>query len=376
MVKYSMPDLALPRHYFLGAIRFLTVLLMLYTFLLSINLLGTSFKLFGSGFAEYIIGMTTNPFVGLMVGIVATSLIQSSSTTTSLVVGMVAGGVLGLHNAIPIIMGANIGTTVTNTLVSLAHLGARDEFKRAFAASIVHDVFNICAVLVIFPLELEFQLIERSATWLERQFDNAGGMHLFNPLKTILEPGVDFVVGALSVLPYHALILLVVALALMFGSLANLVRVIRSLIAEQAERVINRYVFRNDFVGMMLGMLLTIVAQSSSVTTSVVIPMAGTGLIKLKQIYPYTLGANLGTTVTAILAALATQNPVAVTVALCHLIFNLMGILIFYPLKVIPLRLAVWLADFATVAPRRTFLFMLGYAAAHFVPIVLVFVPF
>lgn len=370
-----MSDLTLTRHYFAGALRFLTVLLMLYTFLLSINLLGSAFKLFGSGFAENIIGMTTNPFVGLVVGIVATSLIQSSSTTTSLVVGMVAGGVLDLHNAIPIVMGANIGTTVTNTLVSLAHLGAREEFRRAFAASIVHDVFNICAVLVIFPLELEFQLIERSATWLERQFDNAGGMDLFNPLKIILEPGVELVVGALSVLPYHALILLVVALALMFGSLVNLVRIIRSLIAEQAEKVINRYVFRNDFVGMMLGMLLTIVAQSSSVTTSVVIPMAGTGLIKLKQIFPYTLGANLGTTITAILAALATQNPVAVTVAFCHLIFNLIGILIFYPLRFIPLRLAVWLAEFATVAPRRTLLFMLGYAAAHFVPIVLVFLP-
>ena len=85
----------------------------IYVFLLSIKLLGHSFKLFGKGFAETMLTMTDNPFSGLIIGIVATSLIQSSSTTTSIVVGMVAGGALTLSNAIPIIMGANIGTTIT-----------------------------------------------------------------------------------------------------------------------------------------------------------------------------------------------------------------------------------------------------------------------
>mgnify|MGYP003959265733 FL=1 len=122
-------------------IKILTVIVTIYLFLLSIKLLGHSFKLFGKEFAEAMLQTTSNPFTGLIIGIVATSLIQSSSTTTSIVVGLVAGGVVNLENSIPIIMGANIGTTVTNTLVSLGHVGRKAEFKRAFAAGVVHDFF-------------------------------------------------------------------------------------------------------------------------------------------------------------------------------------------------------------------------------------------
>ena len=151
-------------------VKAIIVILTIYLFLLSIKLLGHSFKLFGRGFAEAMIQMTSNPVAGLIIGIVATSLIQSSSTTTSIVVGLVAGGALSLYNAIPIIMGANIGTTITNTLVSMGHITNRVEFRRAFSASIVHDFFNICVVIVLFPVELRFHIIAKTAITMQNLF--------------------------------------------------------------------------------------------------------------------------------------------------------------------------------------------------------------
>ena len=109
-------------------IRTLVILVVtLYAFLVSINLLGHSFKLFGEDFAVTLLQSTENPFFGLFLGILATSLIQSSSTTTSIVVGLVAAGGLTLDTAIPVIMGANVGTTVTNTLVSFGHATRRSK---------------------------------------------------------------------------------------------------------------------------------------------------------------------------------------------------------------------------------------------------------
>ena len=114
----------------------------LFAFLLALNLMSGGFKLLGSDIAMQIISITSNPFVGLFVGLLATALVQSSSTTTSMIVAIVASGTLNLQSAVPMIMGANIGTTITNTIVSLAHAGHKEDFKRAFAAATVHDFFN------------------------------------------------------------------------------------------------------------------------------------------------------------------------------------------------------------------------------------------
>ena len=114
----SLPSL--PDH---PLFRLTLLLLLLYIFFVSISLMGASFKFFGKGFAEQLLSTTSNPFVGLLIGVLATSLVQSSSTTTSMVVALVAGGALDVAGAIPIIMGANIGTSVTNTLVSVGHIG-------------------------------------------------------------------------------------------------------------------------------------------------------------------------------------------------------------------------------------------------------------
>ncbi|MCH7732769.1 MAG: Na/Pi symporter [Candidatus Marinimicrobia bacterium] len=344
-----------------------------YLFLLSINLLGHSFKLFGKEFAEAMIQMTSNPFAGLIIGIVSTSLIQSSSTTTSIVVGLVAGNVLTLGNAIPIIMGANIGTTITNTLVSLGHIANRIEFRRAFSASIVHDFFNICVVIVLFPIEMKFHIIAKSALILEKGFAGVGGLKMFNPLKFILDPPIKFFDRIFGFIPHGNIVLMVFSLILMFVALTFLVKTIRSLVLTKIEVIIDRYLFRNDLLGFALGILMTAIVQSSSVTTSLIIPLAGAGLVSIRQIFPYTLGANIGTTITAILAAMATQSHVAVTVAFSHLCFNIFGIMIFYPLKFIPIRLAEYVGEKASKSTKNLVAFITIYILLHFIPIVLIF---
>lgn len=344
----------------------------LYLFLLSIKLLGHSFKLLGKNFAETMLQMTSNPAAGLLIGIVTTSLIQSSSTTTSITVGLVAGGALSLQNAIPIVMGANIGTTITNSFVSLGHISNRLEFKRAFAAGIVHDFFNICTVLVLFPLEIHFHLIETTAVFLQKGFSHAGGMELFNPLAFILNPAINVCDYLTSLLPFQSLIMMILSLFLLFFSLATLVKKIRSMVLFQIETVLNKYIFRNDIIGFFFGMLITAVVQSSSVTIALMIPLAGAGLISLRKILPYTLGANIGTTVTTILAALATQNETAIMVAFSHLCFNIFGILIFYPLKFIPLTLATFVSTQASKSKKTLILFVTVYILLHFIPILII----
>ena len=353
-------------------IKIFTAIVSIYLFLLTINLLGHSFKLFGKEFAEAMLETTSNPFTGLIIGIVATSLIQSSSTTTSIVVGLVAGGVVNLENAIPIIMGANIGTTVTNTLVSLGHIGRKVEFKRAFAAGVVHDFFNICAVIVLFPLELKFHFIQKVALILEKRFEGVGGMHLFNPLKAVLNPVIHFIDSLFMNVPYNDIILMIISIVGMFAALGLLIKTIRSLVVDKIEIIINKYLFKNDFLGMTWGMGMTFIVQSSSVTTSLIVPLAGAGIVSLRKIFPYTMGANIGTTGTALLAALATGNIVAVTASFAHLVFNIFGILIFYPLKFIPITMAEKASEYVSISKKNLMIFLTLYSMVYFVPIMFI----
>jgi sodium-dependent phosphate cotransporter len=286
-------------------------------------------------------------------------------------VGLVAGGALNLDNAIPIVMGANIGTTITNTLVSMGYITRRVEFRRAFSASIVHDYFNICAVIVFFPIEINYHIIAKSAHHMEKIFAGAGGMNVFNPLKLIIDPVLNIIDRLFAFLPYANIFLLVASIVLLFLSLTLLIKTIRVLMLNKIETIINKYLFRNDFLGFTLAIMLTFVVQSSSVTTSIIVPLAGAGLITIRQIYPYTLGANIGTTGTAIIAALATQNEIAVTVAFAHLIFNILGILVFYPLNFIPIKAAEWVGEMASKSTKNLITFVILYILAHFIPIVI-----
>jgi len=327
-------------------------LLFLYLFLLSIQLMGGAFKLFGEGFAETLLSTTADPFTGLFLGLLVTSLTQSSSLTTSVTVGLVAGGVLNLHNAIPIIMGANIGTTVTNIIVSLGHISRREEFRRAFAASLVHDIFNLLSVIIIFPLEYFTNYLEKLSLFLTGTFSDTGGLKFVSPLKAITSPVAKSISGLVErnfeKHEYAAAVVLGVALVLLFISLRYMVRYMKALIMTRAEVIFEQTVFKTPLLGLTFGMLLTALVQSSSVTTSLIVPLAGAGLLTLDRVFPYTLGANIGTTITAILAAMAAGTTSGVAVAFSHLMFNISGIAIFWWIQFVPIKLAHIIAYVAT----------------------------
>lgn len=315
----------------------------LYMLIVAIGVIGDGFKGLGKDAAEGLFDFATNPFIALFVGVLATAIIQSSSTTTTLVVTAVGAGALPIEVAVPMIMGANIGTSVTNTLASFGHAGHKDEFRRAFAASTVHDFFNLFAVIILLPIEIFFHPIQRSAESLAGAFfgtvlPDPGQADLVGTLTdpvvdllgmdglTGLLPGSDVVAGTLTIL---------LGVAMIFFAVSWLGKILQVLMVGRAKAILEKSVGGHPLTAMGAGMLVTIAVQSSSVTTSVMVPFAGSGALTTRQIYPLTLGANVGTTVTALIAAMAVTGDgakLALTIALVHTLFNVFGILIIYGL--------------------------------------------
>ena len=327
----------------------------LYVFLFSIHLLGSSFKLFGEGFAEGLLTTTANPIIGLMIGILATSIVQSSSTTTSIVVGMVGSGVLGVGSAVPIIMGANVGTTITNTLVAVGQIGRREEFRRAFAGATVHDFFNLMAVAIFLPLELATGYLQKTAEATSGLLAGVGGAKWPNPIQEALQPTLhgfqDLLLGLGLDGRWMATAMLLFALVLMFLSLHWIVRLMKSLMLGTVERIFHRVIARNVLIAIAMGAVMTVFVQSSSITTSLMVPVIGAGVLTVAQVFPLTLGANIGTTITALLASLAVERPEGTVIALCHLFFNFSAVLLVFIIPVlrrIPIALAEGLAERAT----------------------------
>jgi len=336
----------------------------LYLFLVGINGMSSAIKHMGSDVADSIFTTTSDPVIALFIGVFSTVLFQSSSTTTSLIVGMVSSGALGLAGAVPMIMGANIGTTVTNTIVSIGHLNRGNEFKRAFAASTVHDFFNIMCVMILFPLEMAFHGIQRSAEWVSAlmfgKIQNVDILKAKSPIKVAIKSGGKFIERFTF---DNDIIYLVLSVLITFAMLYVLVKILRSLVLKKVEVFFDEYIFKTALRAIGFGIVLTIMVQSSSITTSLVVPLAGAGVLTLRQIFPFTLGANIGTTVTALLAAI-TGTVAALIAAISHLFFNIFGILIIYGLpflRVIPLNCAEWIADQAVknkLVPVLYLLFM------------------
>jgi sodium-dependent phosphate cotransporter len=351
-------------------LRTLYFLALLYLFFVSIELLSSAFKMAGGGFAEQLIETVSDPVAGLLLGFVATGIIQSSSTTTTIVVGLVAAGNFPIDLAIPVVMGANIGTTTTNTLVSMGHVTRPAEFRRAFAASTVHDFFNVLAAVTILPIEIFFHPVRRMATYLQGAFEGAGGMSLASPLKAVVKPLSESVTG---VVPY-TIPLAILGLAGLFLALQQMMKVMKGAILSRLESLFNRVLFRNDAASFGLGLVATATVQSSSATTSLIVPLAGTGVLSVRQIFPYTLGANVGTTVTALLASFSLGSPAAVTVALAHLSFNLLGIAIYYPLKALPIWLATKAGQIAARSKRSSVGAIVFYLSTILVPLLYIFV--
>ncbi len=335
--------------------KILGVAICLYLFLVGIGGMGYSFKLFGEEFSGKILKATDSAFIGLFIGILATTIVQSSSTTTSVIIGMVAAEAIGVRSAIFMVMGANIGTTVTAKLVSLGHITRKAEFRRAFAASSVHDTFNLITVSLLFPLEYFFHVLEHAATWMGRIFvDVTGIAKPENYLKKITKPSIEGLADLLDKVPW---LVLLVSIIITFIMLWAIVKLLQSLVLQKLEAFFDTYLFRNTATAFIVGIFLTVAVQSSSITTSLIVPLAGAGVLRLQQIFPFTIGANIGTTVTGLLAALAVAGQPGIdpklviagaTVAFAHFLFNASGAIIFLPFKrvrEIPVQFAEWLAE-------------------------------
>lgn len=310
----------------------------IYLFLVGVSSLEAGIKIMGEDTQERLFSAVTNPIAGLCVGILGTVLVQSSSASTSVIVGLVASGAIGVDDAVPMVMGANIGTTVTNTLVSLGHVRQSSEFKRAFAAATVHDFFNVLAVALLLPLELLTGIISTIATTISESLVGASGSTWKSPVKAWVKWPVGTLEdawGAFVSGNVQGTLMVLTGLAIILVALTLITKNMRTLVADRVERSMNAILSKGGgALALILGLVITIAVQSSSITTSILIPLTAAGVLSLRNAYPVTLGANVGTTITALLAALAASSPDSLTVALTHTTFNVLAIVLLYVIPV------------------------------------------
>uniref|UniRef100_A0A8C3WQ08 Sodium-dependent phosphate transport protein 2B n=1 Tax=Catagonus wagneri TaxID=51154 RepID=A0A8C3WQ08_9CETA len=389
--------------------KFIMILVFLYFFVCSLDVLSSAFQLVGGKVAGKFFtsnSIMSNPMSGMVIGVLVTALIQSSSTSTSIVVSMVASSLLTVRAAIPIIMGANIGTSITNTFVALLQAGDRNEFRRAFAGATVHDFFNWLSVLVLLPVEAATGYLEHLTNMVVESFHFKNGEDAPELLKVITDPFTKLIIQVDKTVAHRValndesvrnksmvkiwcetftsmtmknvtqkeniakcqhifanfdlpdmvvgVILLLIALLVLCSCLVLMVKVLGSLLRGQVAVVIKKTIntdfpypfgWMTGYLAILVGTGMTVIVQSSSVFTSTLTPLAGIGVISIERVYPLTLGANIGTTTTAILAALASPGDTlrsALQIALCHFFFNVTGILLWYPLPFV--RLPIFLA--------------------------------
>lgn len=402
IMKFQQPTIF--KRIILATLKTLGILVSLYLFVVSLTFLSTSFRILGGRNLSSFFSsseLLSNPIVGVMIGILVTVLVQSSSTSTSIIVALVSAGVEVRH-AVPMIFGSNIGTSVTNTIVSMTQVSDKEAFRRAFAAATVHDMFNWLTVIVMVILEVSTGMMEYLTEILVDHMPI--GANVTNPdiLKPLTGPFTDAIVqlnkdvlmGWSFNLPEYAnvttilkkdcyedqpcdfllafmgeeglglqdvwlgLILLAASLTLLCGCLITLMKILNSLMGSQMAVLIQKTInaeipacpWLTGYLGMLVGAVITILVRSSSVFTSTLTPLCGAGLVSLETAYPLTLGSNIGTTTTSILASFAAEGKYlkpSIQIAMVHLLFNVVGILIFYPIPFMrwPIFLARKLGD-------------------------------
>ncbi|KAM6150271.1 sodium-dependent phosphate transport protein 2B [Erethizon dorsatum] len=424
--------------------KFILLLGFLYLFVCSLDVLSSAFQLVGGKMAGQFFSnssIMSNPVAGLVIGVLVTVMVQSSSTSSSIVVSMVASSLLTVRAAIPIIMGANIGTSITNTLVALMQAGDRSEFRRAFAGATVHDFFNWLSVLVLLPLEAISHYLERLTGLVVNTFNFQNGEEAPALLKVITDPFTKLIIqldkkvihqiamsdpaaqnkslvkiwckSVTTVIPMNVtvpspenctssslcwtdgaytwtlknvtlweniakcqhifanfglpdlavgIILLVLSLLVLCGCLIMIVKLLSSVLKGQVATVIKKTIntdfpfpfsWVTGYLAILVGAGMTFIVQSSSVFTSALTPLIGIGVITIERAYPLTLGSNIGTTTTAIMAALASPGNTlmsALQIALCHFFFNISGILLWYPIPFtrLPIRMAKGLGNISS----------------------------
>lgn len=440
---------------FINTGKVMLVFCLLYFFICSLDFLASAFRLIAGRTTGDIMSnkYIENPIVGLMIGILVTVLVQSSSTSTSIIVSMVSADILEVHNAIPMIMGSNIGTSVTNTIVSLTQVGDRNEFRRAFAGATVHDMFNWLAVITLLIIELSTGMLEALTGAIVHSGALMNGGGEVKILKVITEPFTKLVIqldkdvltdwsiggclensttliktscakknssdtsttvtdlstlastsvatttaasiescvqepdGTCHFLFYDTsltdtqvgIILLIASLVILCTALIIIVKILNSMMRGKMAVIIKKTInaeipyvpWITGYIAILVGAFMTFIVQSSSIFTSTLTPLIGIGVITIERSYPLTLGSNIGTTTTALLASMAGSGPTlidAIQIALVHLFFNIFGILLFYPIPFMrfPIPLAKKLGE--TTAKYRWFAVLYLFVMFFFLP--------
>lgn len=309
-------------------------------FMFSIDFLTYSLGQFNNELARRIFMSTQNPFVGLFIGLLMTALIQSSSTVSAMIVAVVASGNLSLAQAVPLIMGANIGTTLTSTLVAFGYIMKRKAFRKALSAGVLHDFFNIITVIILLPLEVYFGFLSTAAQFITNAFFVIQGSQ---------EEGYGFQGFFLREASIwldqwliYPLFSMIISILLLIGSIKILSSLAyKSLITPNFNKI-SKHIFDFPYRAFGYGLFFTAAVQSSTVTTSLMVTAVATGKVAIKRVFPFIIGANIGTTVTAAIAAIY-KTEAAISVAIVHLLFNLIGAVVFLPfpsLRQIPVTLA------------------------------------
>ncbi|HAI76714.1 MAG TPA: hypothetical protein DCM08_10750 [Microscillaceae bacterium] len=305
-------------------------------FLFSLRWMITSFGQMGKEVVEQIIYVTANPFISFFIGLLATALMHSSSTITTAIVAMVAAQAISIENAVFMVIGANIGTTVTSTMVAMGHVTQKTAFKRAIAVATLHDFFNILTAIALFPLEYYFKFLSRLAVrlsyWLPH-FSTEKSTIFFDPFEVIyltLNAYLSNIGG------------LLLAILLLFFSIRRIALLTKTVFTLESATVLSRYLSGSPLKELFSGILITGLVQSSTVVSSLIVPLAASKKFTTQRIFPFLLGANVGTTLTALIASL-TSSQAAQSIALTHVLFNVLGVLIFFPIKAMR-RVPVYLA--------------------------------
>jgi sodium-dependent phosphate cotransporter len=216
---------------------------------------------------------------------------------------------------------------------------------------------------------MAFGFLEKIGSLLAAPFYGAGNasMSSFNVVKSATAPLVNSVKYSVSSFNDQAggIILILIGITLIFVSITLVGKLLKQLMVGKAKEIMHTAIGRGPLSGIMSGTLVTVLVQSSSTTTSLMVPLAGSGSFSLKQIYPFTLGANIGTCVTAVLAATAVtgNSEAALQIAFIHLTYNILGVVIIYGLpftRFLPVYAAEKLGDIAAEHKLVALAYILG----------------
>uniref|UniRef100_A0A8C5XYD1 Sodium-dependent phosphate transport protein 2B n=1 Tax=Microcebus murinus TaxID=30608 RepID=A0A8C5XYD1_MICMU len=356
---------------FQGIGKFLLLLGFLYFFVCSLDVLSSAFQLLGGKVAGQFFSnnsVMSNPVAGMVIGLLVTVLVQSSSTSTSIVVSMVASSMLTVRAAVPIIMGANIGTSITNTIVAFMQLDKKviNQIAMNDEAAKNKSLIKIWCKTVTTVTQMNVTVpspenctspllcwTDGDHTWTTKNMTYTKN-HLQRNLAKWCVGSPDWHTGHIFVnfnLPDFALgiILLIISLLILCSCLIVIVKLLVSVLKGQVASAIKKtlntdfpfpFAWVTGYLAIIVGAGMTFIVQSSSVFTSAMTPLIGIGVISVERAYPLTLGSNL---------AHHHRHPgrLASPIALCHFFFNVSGVLLWYPIPFtrLPIRLAKGLGN-------------------------------